>query len=285
MLFAEPDSYAGNGVETMHDHSHEHTHSDGVTHDHAHAHGHDTALEMPLNADPSVLRTPANSDLRGSAGQADSQSGSRAFRDYGGSKPGGALSNTGQRSISLARQMPVQRMDDIVISRSSAGTAIVRHRRGGHDIGEIGKTDSGQWTSRIGGRELAPHTQQRAALMELLGMYNRGSLTPQHAASEPLVPPAVQTPLMQQFGIPAIAAQLATPTNGASDGGRTTSAADDGPDDDNDSSADSNGSKAGPGGLTPKGVAIYKRLIAKGLKPNQALAMARRAQNFGQKAS
>jgi hypothetical protein len=228
---------------------------------------------MNLETSSSDLRTPANPGLRDAAGQADSQSGSHAIRPYSGSKPGHALSNRGGRAIELART-PVATPSDIIVSRSSNGTAMIRHRRGGGDIGEVLKTDGGQWTSRIGGRQLAPHVHQRAALMELLSVHNRGSLTANHLPdSEPLQPAPQQTPLMERFGIPAIAAQLATPTNGSSDGGRMTSAG--------GSDSDSDDDTGGPAGLSPRGVAIYKKLTGRGMKPAQALAMARNSQNMG----
>ena len=76
---------------------------------------------------------------------------------------------------------------------------------------------------------------------------------------------------MEQFGVPAINA-LATPTRSASDGPRATSS--DGNDSENDNDTDDNE-------LTPKGLAIRKKLKAKGWAHDKAHMFAKRAQSFG----
>jgi uncharacterized protein YoaH (UPF0181 family) len=154
------------------------------------------------------------------------------------------------RVIGLARRLPVRQDTDIMVSRAADGTAVVRHRRGGNEVGHMKRTDDG-WTPVVNGKALTPHRHQRAALIEMFGTYNR------EAAAEPFTQPPVQTPLMQQYGIPAV--RLAN---------------DDGDNDDaasSDTSSDSNG-------LSPRGQGIYKKLIAKGVKPPVAMAMAKRAQ-------
>jgi hypothetical protein len=211
----------------------------------------------------SDLRTPVNPSNEGSSGMNAGQIG------VSGGKPAGALANYG-RGIELARRTPVSSPWDIIVSRSESGGAIIRHRRGGSMIGEIRKTEDGAWTAVVGEgtQQLNPHTHQRAALAELIGTHNKGSTTFQHAG-EALQPPPVQTPLMAQFGIPAI--RLATPSNGGSDGPRMTASS---------SGDDDSGS---PGGLSPKGLAIYKKLIGKGFPAARALSFAKRAQSFGGK--
>jgi hypothetical protein len=129
------------------------------------------------------------------------------------------------------------------------------------------RNSDGTWQSAVDGHDLSPHRHQRAALIEMVGAYNSTTVTPDHAA-QPLVPAPEQTPLMQQFGIPAI--RLASGDN------------------DTDDASDNGGGS--DNGLTPRGQGIYKKLTGKGVAPKVAMAMAKRAQNtsagsFGQKAS
>lgn len=203
------------------------------------------------------LRTAQGGDT-GSAGHRSQQLEVRAKAGNYGSQ-----SNTGQRAVSLAHKLPVASPWDIVIGRGADGSASVRHRRGGVDIGTIKRGDDGNWSATpAGGKQLAGHTHQRAALMELLGTWNRGSVQ-QETAGVPYAQAPTQTPLMEKYGVPAIKA-LATPTVGASDGPRSaTSAAVD------------------TGGLTPKGKAIYAKLRGRGFPPERAMAFAKRAQNMG----
>jgi hypothetical protein len=193
-----------------------------------------------------------------------------------------ALAGDARSTISLAagtltaRRNPVKSPVDVIVARGEDGQAVIRHRQGGATIAQIRKGDNGQWVATVDGRDLTPHAHQRTALMEAVGTWNRAAAGGLRTPSAPLQPAPEQTPLMQQYGIPAIRA-LATPTAGSSDGPRMTTAAggDDGTDDN---------------GLNAKGQGIYKRLLAKGLKPGVALAFAKRAQNtkpgvFGKAAS
>jgi hypothetical protein len=177
-----------------------------------------------------------------------------------GGKKATAHSNDGE-AIEMARRLPVMDPADIVVARGSSGQAVIRHRRGGGLIGVITHTEDGWTAEPDGGQAGTGHTHQRGALVELLGLYNRSTGTAQ-AAPQPLQPPPVQTPLMQQFNVPAI--RLATPATGTSDGGREVSGG---------------GSVAG---LNPKGVTIYRKLRRK-MPADRALSFARRAQTFGGK--
>lgn len=190
-----------------------------------------------------------------------------------GSRSGnyGSQSNTGGQAVSLSKRLPVVSPWDILVSRGADGVAQVRHRRGGMDIGQIKRQEDGSWAATPdGGNQLSGHPHQRAALMELLGTWNRASSTPERSAV-PYAQPAQQTPLMEKFGVPAISA-LATPTVSAGDGPRTTTAG----------SSDTTGAD-NTDGLTPKGKAIYAKLKSRGFPAERALAFAKRAQNMGAK--
>jgi hypothetical protein len=178
-------------------------------------------------------------------------------------------------AVEMAVRYPVTSPNDVLIARSATGGAAVRHRRGGGTIGEIRYEDG--WRAVYGGKpSVQPHTHQRGALAELLGLWNSNTTTLQHPGSQPLQPPAVQTPLMQQYQVPAIRA-LATPATSASSGPRVTMAngsSDSNDDDDKDDGSDDSG-------LTPKGQGIKKKLLAKGWTDAKATMFAKRAQSFG----
>lgn len=178
----------------------------------------------------------------------------------------------GSRNVELATapRYPVTSPSDILVSRSETGGASIRHRRGGTLIGEVRNEDG--WRAVYGGRMSArPYPHQRGALGELLGLWNKGTTTPGHEGTE-LQPPPVQTPLMEKFEIPAIRA-LATPATSASAGPRVSMANGDEPD------ADDNPDNE----LSPKGLAIRKKLKAKGWDHGKAHLFAKRAQSFGSK--
>lgn len=172
--------------------------------------------------------------------------------------------------LAMPTNQPIRTPSDLLISRGENGVAIIRHRMGAAEIGTI-RRDGRGWRAAVGGRDLELRTHQRTALADVIGTHNRGALTPEHrpSAGPVLQPPAQQTPLMAQYGIPAIRA-LATPTTGAGDGPRVTS-----------SDSDSGGSSSGGGGLNAKGQQIYKKLKARGFPEARAMAFARRAQNMG----
>jgi hypothetical protein len=157
--------------------------------------------------------------------------------------------------------LPVNSPFDLVISRSDAGTAVIRHRNGGDELGQI-RRDGRGWVATIGGKDQPQRTHQRSALADVIGVHNKSALTSRHrpaSAGEPLQPAPRQTQLMEAYGIPAIRA-LATPMTGASSGPRVT-------DRDGD-------------GLSAKGRAIHGRLKKRGFPPDRAVQFARRAQNM-----
>lgn len=269
-----PSTEAGVTRETEHEHAHEHTHADGTTHTHAHTHGHDNHGSFGAGPDvpqaPSTLQTPQPPGLQSAAGFHQGSAGLHP-RSAAGNYGSQATPMTG--GLEFSRKMAITSPSDILVSRGAAGTAVVRHRRGGLDIGEI-RRDGEKWVGVMDGQNLTPHTQQRAALLELLGAHNRSSVTPFRPAM-PLQAPPAQSPLLQQLGVSNIRA-FATPATGYASGPRVTLANGGGMSDGADADGDD-----GMSGLTPKGVAIYKKLVARGFPKPRALQFAKRAQSFG----
>lgn len=230
-----------------------------------------------VQAKPAVLRTPSPSTAGVRKGV--------PLTVKGGAS--NTLANSARSAIELATgtvRHPVRQAEDVRVDlRQHPGVAILKHRNGGAEIGRLRKTGEGKWVASVNGKDLAPHTHQRAALMEAVGTYNgavKAAVRPQEA---PLQPAPVQTELMAEYGIPAQrSAAFATPTTSSGAGPRVTRAAgtyDPDHDGDNDATVAGDTDKDGPGGLNPKGQAIYKKLIAKGLPPARALILAKNSQN------
>ena len=275
----------GSDSAAQHTVSHDHDGLGEHTHNFASQHGKDSAMPRSggssasgasLESSPGALRTPAPAGTQSSAGFSPGSSG-LGVRSRGGSYGTSSMSNH-THGIELARRQ-VTSASDIVVSRSPSGAAVIRHRRGGETIGTIQRLADGTWGGRIegAGKDLEPRNHQRAALQDLIGGWNRASVTPFRPAM-PLQQAPEQTELMRQYGVPAVRA-LATPATGASSGPRVTGYANGDSDGDGDSGSDS-----GPAGLSPRGVTIYKKLIKRGFPPARALAFARNSNKF-QKAS
>src|SRR5262252_7502980 len=156
------------------------------------------------------------------------------------------------------QSFPVTGPLDLVISRDPEdGSAVVRHRRGGGEVGRIKHSDDGQWRMSREGKEGQPHVRQRGALLELIGAHNHAAPSPYRRqpapAAEPLQTAPQQTDLMKAYGIPATTS-LATPAVATADGPRVTT------------------------GLGQRGQSIYKKLRGRGFPHDRAHSFARRAE-------
>ena len=210
-----------------------------------------------LQSAPGDLRTPAPSTSAVREGVPLTVRGGAAH----------ALAST-RTAVELATgtlRRPIRGPMDVLVRRGTDGTAELRHRHGGATIASLRRTGDGKWVASVNGRDLEPRDHQRTALMEAVGQWNsavRGAVRPQPA---PLQPEPQQSPLMAEYGIPAMrSAAFATPTAGAGDGPKMTASAAAGGSDEN--------------GLTAKGQSIYKKLLAKGFPAARALAFAKNSQ-------
>lgn len=203
-----------------------------------------------------------------------------------------ALSNTRQ-AVELAtgvKRVAIGGPHDVGVRRTDKGSMLY-HRRSGADIGLMKRNDDGTWSAVVAGKELAPHSQQRAAWLEAVGTYNAAVHAGVKRQEAPLQPPPQQTELMAEYGIPAMrSAAFATPTTSSSSGPRMTTAGGSGKydpdsDGDDDSSPSGDTDKDYAGGLSPKAQAIYKKLIAKGFPKARAMAFAKNADKFAKKAA
>lgn len=194
---------------------------------------------------PEALRTPARGDYQ-------ARSGFQAPTVRSGAG-GAGLSNTQHGVVMMANgkpRIPIRQLDDIIVTRGASGTAVIRHRIGGELVGEVGRGDDGAWRSLLDGTELSPHTHQRAALTELIGGWNRTALDPARPPSMALQGPPPQPDVLTRLGVANVRSFASDDDGGADDSG-----------------------------LTPRGQAIYKKLLAKGKSQKAAMAMAKMAQN------
>ena len=184
------------------------------------------------------------------------------------------LANQMGLSINLAApRVPVTSPADLLVARNPEGGTSIRHRRGGMEIGKITYDDTKGWQAVYGGKSGKGHAHQRPALAELLSLWNTGTTNlDRPGEGQPLQPPPAQTPLMAQYGVPAIRA-LATPVASSSAGPRmtTSSAGSDSSDNDDDDSS----------GLSGKAASVYKKLVAKGWPAAKARKFAANANRFG----
>ncbi len=201
------------------------------------------------------------------------------------------LSSTRQ-AVELATgtlRRPIQGPMDVLVKREQDGTALLRHRNGGAEIARLRRTDDGKWVATVAGKDLQPRDHQRTALMEAVGTWNGAITSAAKRQDAPLQPPPQQTELMAEYGIPAVRA-LATPTTSSASGPRMTTAGGSGKydpdnDGDDDSSPSGDTDKDAAGGLSPKALAIYRKLKAKGFPTARALAFARNSEKFGKPAA
>jgi hypothetical protein len=241
-----------------------------------------------LDKQPGDLRTPAPST-------AATRDGAPTAVKTGAAH---ALANGTRGAVELAagtltaRRHPIKGPMDVLVARAQDGTAVLKHRNGGAEIAHLRKTDGGKWVASVNGKDGQPRDHQRTALMEAVDQWNgaiKGAVRPQPA---PLQQEPQQTPLMAEYGIPAMrSAAFATPMTSASSGPRMTTAGGSGKrydpdhDGDNDASPSGDTDKDYAGALSAKGRQIYKKLTAKGWAPAKALKFAKSAQSFGSKAA
>lgn len=178
---------------------------------------------------------------------------------------GQAHANTTE-AISLAtmtRRMPMVRgAADVQMSRTAPGVITARHKSSGMRIGVITAKGHGYAGKHSDGTETGESGSQQGALAGLIAHHNRRARGF----------PAAQQGGTASYAGDSEAVDLAgalpfTSANTSMDGPRVTTTGTGKP-----------AAAAKPaGGLSPYAAAIYKKLLAKGLKPAQAMAMAKRA--------
>jgi len=212
-----------------------------------------------LQSSPGVLRTPAPGTGAVRQGVPLTVRGGAAH----------ALAST-RGAVELATgtvRRPIHGPMDVLVKRADDGSALLKHRQGGATIASLRRNGDGKWVASVNGCDLEPRDHQRTALMEAVGTWNKAVSGAARPQSAPLQPEPQQSPLMAEYGIPAVrSAAFANTAAGAGDGPKMTA------------SAAAGGDGADGNGLTPKGQAIYKKLLAKGFPAARAMAFAKNSQ-------
>jgi hypothetical protein len=183
--------------------------------------------------------------------------------------------NNDSEAISLAtmtRRMPVVRGPaDVQLSRTAPGMITAQHKSSGMKIGVITPEGKGYAGKHADGTPTGASGSQQGALAGLITHHNKRARG---------FPAAQQDGTASYAGDQDGAVDLAgalpfTSANSSMDGPRVTTMGTGKP-----------AASAKPsGGLSPDVAAIYRKLLAKGMKPAQAMAMAKRAAAMHAKAS
>jgi hypothetical protein len=198
-----------------------------------------------------------------------------------GTWPFQAHANDDTEAIDLAtpRRMPVVRgAADVQLSRTGPGVITAMHKSTGMKIGTITPQGRGYAGTHADGKATGASGGQQGALAGLIAYHNQmaAKTKARAAAGGAKTFTAGETDAVDLAG----ALPTFTPAASASDGPRVTSMGT------KPAKAAKPAAKtATPPGLSPYGAQVYAKLIAKGLKPAVALAMAKRADAMHAKAA
>jgi hypothetical protein len=185
--------------------------------------------------------------------------------------PAGQAHANDSEAIDLAamtRRMPVVRgAADVQMSRTAPGVITVMHKSSGMKVGTITPKGKGYAGTHADGTGCGASGSQQGALAGLIAHHNK------RARGVPAAP-AAKAYAGDEDAVDLAGALPFTSAATSADGPRVTSA-----------SAGKPAATAKPGGgLSPYAAAIYRKFIAKGMKPAVAMAFAKRADAMHAKA-
>jgi hypothetical protein len=178
--------------------------------------------------------------------------------------------------MAAARRMPVVRgAADVQMRRTGPGAISVQHKSTGMKIGTVAATGKGYQATHATGAKAPASGSQQGALAGLIAMHNRlaaGSKSPMAMVPAQQMGSAVAAANNGQQALDFAGSLPVTTAASSSDGPRVTTA------------SGSGSSGSGPSGLSPYAAAIYRKLLAKGMKPAVAMSFAKRADAMHEKA-
>lgn len=177
-------------------------------------------------------------------------------------------------NLATPRRMPVVRgAADVQLSRTGPGQITAQHKSTGMKIGTITPKGHGYAGTHADGKATGESGGQQGALAGLIAYHNQMAAKAKAgaAAGTPKMFTAPETDAVDLAG----ALPTSTPAASSMDGPRVTSMG---------AGKPAAKTTATPPGLSPYGAQVYGKLIAKGLKPAVALAMAKRADAMHAKA-
>jgi len=176
-----------------------------------------------------------------------------------------AFANDDSKALEMAtmtRMPKVRGAADVTVSRSGPGTVTVMHKSTGMKVGTLSKGVAGWQGTHSTGAKTEPSPSMAGSLSGLIGMHNK------MAKSMPSSEPMAKSYANGEQAMLSFATSAAT----SSDGPRVTSMG--------------AGKKArampavklsAPANIAPEVQKVYAELIKKGLKPAQAMGLAKRA--------
>jgi len=174
-----------------------------------------------------------------------------------------------EMATATAKRLPMVRgAADIQLSRSGPGTITAMHKSSGRKIGTITPKGRGYTGTHADGKATGASGGQQGALAGLIAYHNGLARNPAESAAS-LANGARALDL-------AGALPVSTPANSSSDGPRVTSMG---------GSGSGKAPAGSPSGLSPYAAALYKKFIARKMKPAVALAFAKRADAMHNKAA
>jgi hypothetical protein len=170
------------------------------------------------------------------------------------------------------KKMPMVRgAADVQLRRTGPGMITVQHKSTGMKVGTITPKGNGWQGMHATGTATGASGSQQGALTGLIAFHNQQAAKAGAAAGAKTYTAAEQDAVDLAGALP-----VSTPASSSSDGPRVTSMG----------SGKTAAAPAGsPSGLSPYAAAIYRKFIAKGMKPAVALAFAKRADAMHAKAA
>ena len=177
-----------------------------------------------------------------------------------------------EMATATAKRLPMVRgAADIQLSRSGPGTITAMHKSSGRKIGTITPKGRGYAGTHADGKATGASGGQQGALAGLIAYHNGLARNPAESAAS--LANGARAALNLAGSLP-----VSTPAASSSDGPRVTSMG--------GSGTGKTAAPAGsPSGLSPYALAIYKKFIARKMKPAVALAFAKRADAMHMKAA
>jgi hypothetical protein len=200
-----------------------------------------------------------------------------------------AMANDDSEAIEMAtatpRKMPMVRgAADVQLRRTGPGMITVQHKSTGMKVGTITPKGAGWQGMHATGTMTGASGSQQGALTGLIAFHNKQAAKAKASGFPPaqqdgtaVMPGSKTYTAAEQDAVDlAGALPVSTPASSSSDGPRVTSMG---------SGKTAAAPSGNPSGLSPYALAIYRKFIAKKMKPAVALAFAKRADAMHAKAA
>lgn len=190
-----------------------------------------------------------------------------------------------EMAAATPRRMPMVRgAADVQLSRTGPGQITAMHKSTGMRIGTITPSGKGYAGSHADGKATGASGSQQGALTGLIAYHNaqaakaKASGLPPAQQDGTAVMPGAKTYTAGERDAVDLAGSLpvTTPAASSTDGPRVTSMG---------SGAGKAAATGSPSGLSPYAAALYRKFLAKGMKPGVAMAFAKRADAMHGKAA